>query len=197
MRAAYRASRGHRGRARRLAAMVWALTLAAAGAARQAWRTRRGRDVQAVADSIRPTTPAGACQAGDRTAEDVRAFPPGGTHPTTEGGTSMRFAELAAEMRAAASSYAPEDMMQVARDLARLPEALADVAHAVRVITIRAANELPVHPAVTELLAGVYDGLMKAAVASAEVAPTMRRVHEADIARHEAPRPGERLWNVP
>ena len=110
---------------------------------------------------------------------------------------TFRLPELAAEMSAAAAAYDPESMLDVERHLRALPDALSHVANATRVTVARAAEEWPIHGAVLELLAQVYQLQMQAAQAGAEVGPAFRRLHEADLNRHEQPRKGERKWNVP
>jgi len=87
-------------------------------------------------------------------------------------------------------------MHQVWRDFGHLPDAIGQIAAALRITTQRAGGEWPLHPAVVEQLAAVHGMLVKAAETSGQVAPAMRRVHEQDLVRHEQPRRNERLWNV-
>ena len=109
----------------------------------------------------------------------------------------MRFADSATEMAASASRYTPDSMYQTFQDFGRFPEAFGQIAQAVQVTVQRSQNEFPLHPAVAQQLAVVHQLLVKAAEASAQVAPAMRRVHAADLARHEQPRRNEGMWNVP
>ncbi len=101
-----------------------------------------------------------------------------------------------AEMAAAASGYAPEDMWVVARDLDTLGEMPINIANAVRVYTTRLEGEYPIHESVTELLRQLHDTIAASAAIADEIATQFRAVHSEDIKRDEAPRINERLWNV-
>ena len=103
---------------------------------------------------------------------------------------------VSAELRAAARRYQPANMMQAGRDLAHLHEVADDFADAIRILATRAAENWPISPKVIELLAAAYAVQRKVAEALTEVGPAFRSAHAADIARHESPRAGERLWNV-
>lgn len=108
----------------------------------------------------------------------------------------MQFADSAREMRASAARYSPESMYQVYVDMGRLPEALGDVAAALKITVQKANEQWPVHPSVTEYLAKVYELQCKVAELSAEVGPAMRKLHEDDLRRHEQPRRNESMWDV-
>lgn len=108
----------------------------------------------------------------------------------------MRFHELAAEMRAAASTYEPEDMPAYLRDLERMPDALREIAAAFRIMRERAADTLPVHTAVVDMLGAVGHAQMATAEAAADLPPAFRNLHRHELSRHEEPRPGESKWNV-
>ena len=86
--------------------------------------------------------------------------------------------------------------MQVGADLQRLPEALADVAAALQITVQRAQAEYPMHPQVVEVLANCYQAMSQVASTAAEVPTAFQRLHESDIARHEAPRTNEQMWDV-
>ncbi len=119
--------------------------------------------------------------------------------PTIQGGTTMagfRFHEITADLHTAATAYAPEDMAQVGRDLTLLPEALSNVAQALRVTMQRMQNEFPLHPHIAEIIGQVYQLQTHTVAAAEDLIPTFRALHEADLARHEAPRVNEHMWNV-
>lgn len=103
---------------------------------------------------------------------------------------------VSAELRAAARRYEPANMVQAGHDLARLHEVAEDFADAIRILATRAAESWPIDPKVIELIAAAYVVQRKVAEALVEVGPAFRAAHATDIARHEAPRAGERLWNV-
>lgn len=105
-------------------------------------------------------------------------------------------AAAAAEMNAAAASYAPEDMWAVARELDQLPELPGNVALALRTYTARLQGDYPIHPAVIEKLAQLYLAHTQLVRLAAEVGPLFKQVHADDLKREEAPRTGEPMWNV-
>jgi hypothetical protein len=164
-------------------------------------RTKKKRP----ADKVRPAGPDAKPKSGQQAAPAPAPQPAvnhvtGPTRPTATGTGAVRtlkFHQSAQEMAASAQRYTPEDMQQVYRDMTRLPEALGQVAAALRIITQRAAGEWPLRPAVIEAMGAVHGLLVKASESSAQVAPAMRRMHADDLARYEQPRKGERLWNVP
>ncbi|MBW4717421.1 hypothetical protein [Saccharothrix obliqua] len=119
--------------------------------------------------------------------------------PTSTGGTTVsRFniSDLAMEQAARAARYAPESMAYFGGDLQQWPEAIGHLALALSTFVKRGSAEYPVHPVVMEKLAEVYRALGVAASAANEVPGLFSRAHSIDLARHQAPRPGEHLWNV-
>ena len=108
----------------------------------------------------------------------------------------FEFAQIAGELSAAAARYQPESMTQVAVDLQRLPEALGNIAAALKVTVERAGAEYPLHAQVVEVLAQCHQQMAAVAEASAEVYPAFRRLHEIDLARIEQPRTNERMWDI-
>lgn len=119
------------------------------------------------------------------------------TDPTNIGGSAVfSIAELAAEQHARAARYSPESMAEFARDLEQWPQAIAHLGLAMASFTKKGADSWPVNPAVIDRMAQVYQALSAAATAAQEIPALFRQVHVTDLARHEAPRPGERLWNV-
>lgn len=116
---------------------------------------------------------------------------------TSQGGkmSGFRFHEITSELLSAASRYQPENMAQVGRDLQLLPEALMNVAQALKVTMSRMTNE-PVNPKIIELVGQVYQMQMQASQAAGDITPAYRALHKSDLDRHEAPRPNEHMWNV-
>jgi hypothetical protein len=107
-------------------------------------------------------------------------------------------ATVAAEMNVVAARHTPADMWQVARELDQLREVPINVALAIRTYTTRLqGGEYPIHPVVVEQIYQLYKGLAQLTQMSEEIAATFRKVHANDLVRDEAPRPGERKWNVP
>ncbi|MFD7653988.1 hypothetical protein ACFV4N_08415 [Actinosynnema sp. NPDC059797] len=125
--------------------------------------------------------------------------PLGSLTPTTTGGIGMsRFhlSDLAAEQAARAARYTPESMAFFGGDLQQWPEAIGHLALALSTFVKKGSAEFPVHPVVMEKLAEVYQALGVAASAANEVPALFSRAHSIDLSRHQAPRPGEHLWNV-
>ncbi|CAM5659603.1 hypothetical protein [Streptomyces avidinii] len=127
--------------------------------------------------------------------------------PTTQGaptmstasGTGFRFEELAAEMEAAAQQYEPEGCMEILAMIEGLPSAFASIAAVMGILAERSDEEFPLDKAVAETFRDCFGAVMAAASLAEEMGPVFRRVHEADIARHEDPRNGyeaEKGWNV-
>lgn len=165
-----------------------------------------------VAERVRPTeTPTSAqpVLAGNRVplalpGRPVRRILAGAVHTITtltstnnNGGTAMfTIADLAAEQAARTARYTPESMANFARDLDQWPQAIGHLALALSTFVKKGSAEYPVNPAVMEKLAEVYRALGVATSAASEVPGMFKRVHATDLERHEAPRPGEQLWNV-
>lgn len=107
-----------------------------------------------------------------------------------------RFIEAAAEMLGAAMVYAPEGMMQVGADFAKLPEALDNCAEAMKKMAQRAHDEDPIHPAIIDQMNSVYSAVKQAADLARELGPQFRTLHKTDVERVERPRRGEQRWDV-
>ncbi|GAA2665230.1 MULTISPECIES: hypothetical protein [Actinosynnema] len=125
---------------------------------------------------------------------------PGLSTPHSSGGlTVSRFnlSDLAMEQAARAARYTPDSMAFFGGDLTQWPDAIGHLAIALSTFVKRGSAEYPVHPVVMEKLAEVYQALGTAASAANEVPVLFSRAHSIDLSRHQAPRPGEHLWNVP
>ncbi|MEU8104507.1 hypothetical protein AB0C18_12385 [Nonomuraea muscovyensis] len=134
------------------------------------------------------------------TDQDRRRHP--STAPTTASKRRNRtmstfpLAATAAEMNAAAASYAPSDMWVVARELDQLHEVPAYVALAIRTYTTRLQAEYPIDGTVVEAIHRLYQAQALLVSIAEEIGPLFRRVHADDLKREEAPRTNEPLWNV-
>lgn len=107
-----------------------------------------------------------------------------------------KLAEIAAEWHAAIASSDPQSMMEVKRDLADLPTALADFALGLRTLQSRAVDLWPVHPGVTQAVGTVHEAMTNAQTAAMDVPSAFLALHENDNQRHDNPRPGEGMWDV-
>lgn len=107
-----------------------------------------------------------------------------------------RFIQAAAEMLGAAMVYRPDGMMQVGNDFAQMPEAFRNVANAMKSMAQTADDEWPLHPTIKDLMTQVYQQLQQAATLSEQFAPAFKSLHAVDIQRIEAPRRGEKMWDV-
>ncbi|MFJ5679523.1 hypothetical protein [Streptomyces sp. NPDC093097] len=92
--------------------------------------------------------------------------------------------------------YEPGHMKQVAAEYEGIPTGIENIAAAVQLLQVRSNERYPVDKAVVDALADVHTLLLKAASAAQELMPSFRRLHAPDIARHEAPRNGEAMWDV-
>lgn len=124
----------------------------------------------------------------------------GGSAGTTNGGAAVRVFERAAEQVAAAySRYSPPHMLSVAAEYEGVPEGIRHAAQALAQLCRNTREVYPAHAAVAEAVSHAYMRMMQAADTADEIAPHFRRVHEADLERHEAPRngwTGEVMWNI-
>lgn len=113
--------------------------------------------------------------------------------------SGFKFEEAAAEMEAAAASYDPDGSMEILAMIEGLPDALTSVANTMKILGERSDSEFPLEKAVAETFRDCFGAVMAAVSVAEEMGPIFRRVHEADIARHEDPRNGpeaEKGWNV-
>jgi hypothetical protein len=113
--------------------------------------------------------------------------------------TGFRFEEAAAEMEEAARTYTPDGAMEILAMVENLPAALTSIANTFRILAERADEEFPLEKEVAAGFEDIYAALVGAMDKAEEMGPLFRRVHEADIARHEEPRNGteaEKGWNV-
>lgn len=102
-------------------------------------------------------------------------------------------------MLQAATTFDPEVMAEFQQLIDDMPGAFGTIQEVLRVLAEKAAETLPVDPAVVEEIGEGYRAMGKVVQALEEVPPLYRRVHEADIERVENPRNGveaERKWNV-
>lgn len=97
---------------------------------------------------------------------------------------------------AAMAKYQPADMFEFVGHLGELPKMADDFARMVRTLAVKTQSELPAAQTVTDLLFAMAQVGTAMSRAAGEIQPAARRAHEADLARREAPRPGEKMWNV-
>ncbi|WP_336004326.1 hypothetical protein [Streptomyces sp. KLMMK] len=99
-------------------------------------------------------------------------------------------------MREAYSHYEPPMMLAVAAEYWGLQEGITSVGEAVRQLAVNTADKYPADAQMADLISQVYTLLHQAAETAAEIGPLFAKVHEADLRRHEEPRPGEHMWNI-
>ena len=103
----------------------------------------------------------------------------------------------AAEYSAVAHSYAPANPYVIARELDQLPDVTDHVALATRAYAQKLnSSEYPIDPVVSEKLFELYALQARARAIAEEIGPLYRSIHAPDLAREEAPRANEHLWNV-
>ncbi|WP_236592264.1 hypothetical protein [Streptomyces sp. NHF165] len=111
----------------------------------------------------------------------------------------FKFNQAAAEMEQAARTYDPDGNMEVVEMVDTLPEAMESIAKTFLTLAERADKEFAFEKEVAEAFNDIYKNLLGAVDFATELTKTFRKVHEADIARHEEPRNGtqaEKGWNV-
>lgn len=118
-------------------------------------------------------------------------------HRRTRSMSNNPLAAATAELNGAAAGHAPEDMWTVAREIDQIPEIPANVALALRTYTMRLqSGEYPIDPAVGEAMHQLYAGMAQLVSLAEEVVTVFRTVHAPDLARGEAPRTNEQMWDV-
>ncbi|PJE99791.1 hypothetical protein CUT44_03990 [Streptomyces carminius] len=154
---------------------------------------------EAAADT---TAEENAHEVGDRVRRPTHLLP---THPDATRSVEVvnvsgfRFEEAAAEMEEAARTYTPDGAMEILAMIENLPAAMTSVANTFRILAERSDDEFPLEKEVAAGFEDIYAALVAAIDKAEEMGPLFRRVHEADIARHEDPRNGteaEKGWNV-
>ncbi|MUN41441.1 hypothetical protein [Actinomadura litoris] len=136
----------------------------------------------------RPTDPAANTSRG----EDMTRRESGGGVPS--------FVATAQEHAESLARYEPPPgaggMVQMYHDIEMLPDALAWIAQGFERMATRCRKELPLHPAISELVVELAKTQTRMASVAAEIKPAITKLHEEDLKRHEAPRPSEERWNV-
>ncbi|MFC1418573.1 hypothetical protein [Streptacidiphilus cavernicola] len=159
------------------------------GAARAAaaWKARHA---QRTAPAPQPTV-----------ASTVRR--PAATTPAPNpGGPSMsghHFLAPAMDAAARAGSYNPTGMIQVIQDFGGLAEAMELWAQAMKITVENADAQFPLDPGLIETMRQVHSLTLKAAEMAGELQPAARKLHAADLERHDNPRKGragERMWDI-
>ncbi|MFG3702366.1 hypothetical protein ACGF5C_31465 [Micromonospora sp. NPDC047620] len=100
--------------------------------------------------------------------------------------------DLAGQLKA----YDEEDMHVFVRELPQLGDALSAIEGGIKMMASRAESEWPLAAPVVEALGSVAGDVKAAASTVGEAKTAVYRENETDIERGEAPRQGERRWNV-
>lgn len=135
----------------------------------------------------------------NRPTTTVAAPGPAAAAAPTGGGISMaqaQFNQAASEMLGAATTYAPEGMMEVGRDFVHMGTAFRQIAQAMGIMAQRANDEDPIHPAILDQMREMHQMLVQVAEKADELAPAFRHYHSVDIKRISEPRRGEQKWDV-
>ncbi|MEU0667813.1 hypothetical protein ABZ508_16635 [Streptomyces lavendulocolor] len=174
---------------------------------RAAQDERTARD-DAIRDALQEEEAAADAEAADDgeeigdTVERPAGLVPATPTTTASEGEEMsgfRFEDHAAEMEAAASSYEPDDCMEILAMIEGLPAALTSVANVMKILAERSDSEFPLEKEVAGSFNDAFGAVMAAVAVAEDMAPLFRQVHAQDIARHEDPRNGtqaEKGWNV-
>lgn len=155
---------------------------------REVWRRRRTK--RATKNQTAEATPG--------VATTVRRPTNPFTAPTSRGAamSGHHFVAAAEEMARAAAAYEPQGMLQVGADFARLQEALALVAEAMKITVQQAHQKFPLNPQIIDHMENIWGVQKKAAEMATELPNAFRNLHQVDLARLETPRNGEEMWDV-
>lgn len=104
--------------------------------------------------------------------------------------------ELSEQMVAQAAAWQPERMPAAIDELAKMGPAMRNVAQCLHILATRTGQEWPLHPAISGLTGAAVQAQVRVAQAADQVPPAVRQLHADDLARHEAPRQGEHMWDV-
>lgn len=107
-----------------------------------------------------------------------------------------KWRENAEEMSAKAAGYDPEKMPDYLSDLVDLTEAFRAESAAIGKVAAVSEAQLPVDPRLAEYLRKNQSLLRKVSEDMNDVVGHFLRKHDAEMARHKAPRAGEEKWNV-
>ncbi|WP_242879966.1 hypothetical protein [Streptomyces mobaraensis] len=168
------------------------------------WRARRACaketaiDAKVAAQKAAAARPHVKAQVNDPKRAAAPSKPAAPTTPSN-GAPMQVFAKAAEAVANAYTTYSPPSMMAVAAEYEGVPEGIRSAAMAIRHLAVQTQTVYPAHMPVVEAVSDVYKAMLDAATTADEVAPTFRKVHAEDIARHEAPRngwSGEAMWNI-
>jgi hypothetical protein len=110
------------------------------------------------------------------------------------------FVAAAEELAEAFRRYEPPPgaggMVQMYADVGMLPDAFDQIAAGIGAFSDRCRGELPLHPAIAELIGELAKVQAHMATVSAEVKPAIEKLHEPELERARAPRPSEERWDV-
>lgn len=123
----------------------------------------------------------------------------GGATATSTGGTmaGLPHAQIATDMLSAAGRYEPADAYTVVREAKQWPEVSRDVAMSVRAYAQQLENSrFPLDQACLSKLQEYYNALSQTVSLAEEIEPLLRKAHQVDLERQEAPRGDESKWNV-
>ncbi|NSC22609.1 hypothetical protein FM076_16090 [Streptomyces albus subsp. chlorinus] len=153
----------------------------------------RLREAEAAADAAPET------EIKDRVERPTHLAPLIPSSPMEIRVSGFKFDEAAAEMEEAARNYNPDGNMEVVEMVDNLPQAMESIAKTFLTLAERADDEFAFEKDVADGFDDIYQTLLNGVDAAEELVKVFRKVHEADIARHEDPRNGteaEKGWNV-
>lgn len=133
--------------------------------------------------------------------EENRATPLGfiQTVPYINGGTmtdQFNFLGITEDMMHAAQAGDMDGALNLLHLAEQMPTVFTNIANAFVTVASRTNDEMPIGPETRAAFEEVASAVQKIVDAAEQVAPTMRREHEADIERLENPRTNEQAWDV-
>ena len=121
------------------------------------------------------------------------------TVPYRNGGTmtdQFNFLSITEDMLAAAQQGDMDGALNLLHLAEQMPTVFTNIANAFVTVASRTNDEMPIGPETKDAFSEVAAAVQRIVDAAEQVAPTMRREHEADIERLESPRTNEQAWDV-
>lgn len=104
--------------------------------------------------------------------------------------------QFANDLRTYEPAPGPGGMYAFYRQMEAFPDAFEMIATALTDFARRAQEDMPLNPAIGDLIANMAQAQAKIAEVGGQIKPAIGKLHAYDVERHEDPRPNESTWNV-
>jgi len=108
----------------------------------------------------------------------------------------FNFLSITEDMLAAAQQGDMDGALNLLHLAEQMPTVFTNIANAFVTVASRTNDDMPIGPETKDAFSEVAAAVQRIVDAAEQVAPTMRREHEADIERLENPRTNEQAWDV-